>query len=56
MADKIVANSLFTKGVFQTAFPSLQLRDMEVLYPGIQMSAYNQPFSMDDPAIRAIVR
>ncbi|KAG1711059.1 hypothetical protein DVH05_013775 [Phytophthora capsici] len=39
-SDIFVANSKFSRGVFQEAFPSLQSKKLGVLYPPVDVNAY----------------
>jgi hypothetical protein len=39
-ADIAVANSSFTSKIYKRAFPSLEKNDVQVIYPGIDLSAY----------------
>lgn len=55
MADKIVTNSRFTSGVFETAFSSLRMKT-DVLYPGIQMQAYSHKVDLNNPSVRSIAK
>ncbi|KAF4320127.1 hypothetical protein BBO99_00002454 [Phytophthora kernoviae] len=39
-SDLIVVNSKFTRGVFREVFPSLQTKELGVLYPPVDVKAY----------------
>uniref|UniRef100_M4BKR5 Alpha-1,3/1,6-mannosyltransferase ALG2 n=1 Tax=Hyaloperonospora arabidopsidis (strain Emoy2) TaxID=559515 RepID=M4BKR5_HYAAE len=40
-SDIIVANSKFSRGVFQDVFPRLQTKKLGILYPPVDVKAYN---------------
>jgi alpha-1,3/alpha-1,6-mannosyltransferase len=46
-ADKIVANSKFTAGVFRQSFRSIHV-DPEVLYPALNLASYDTPVDTED--------
>jgi alpha-1,3/alpha-1,6-mannosyltransferase len=49
-ADIILANSRFTARVTKSHFPSLR-HQLKVVYPGINIEAYNSPVDSSDPDI-----
>lgn len=49
----LLANSKFTARVFQTYFPSIG-RTPKVVYPGINLEAYDADVDWDDPNIQAV--
>lgn len=52
-ADIILANSNFTARVFATYFPSIA-KTLTVVYPGIDISAYELPVDPSDPDIISV--
>jgi len=54
MADGIFVNSQFTAGVFRAAFPRLAGKQVDVVYPGVDMSAFSQ--GMARPAMPAALQ
>ena len=52
-SDIILANSKFTSRVFETYFSSIR-QEPRVVYPGINISAYESDVDADDPDIIAI--
>ncbi|KAI0062067.1 alpha-1,3-mannosyltransferase ALG2 [Artomyces pyxidatus] len=52
-ADIILANSKFTSGVFKAYFPSIS-QQPRVVYPGINLSAYEPHENLEDPDIAQI--
>ncbi|TFK45962.1 alpha-1,3-mannosyltransferase ALG2 [Heliocybe sulcata] len=53
-ADVIVANSEFTAGVFRRHFKSIQVHP-RVIYPGVNLTAYESSPDWDDPDVRQVV-
>lgn len=53
-ADKIVANSKFTSQVFSDSFKSIYLSP-EVVYPCLNLDAYDVPVDDTDPQLRPIM-
>jgi alpha-1,3/alpha-1,6-mannosyltransferase len=41
MADRIFVNSQYTAGVFRAAFPRLSGKQVDVVYPGVDMAAFS---------------
>jgi alpha-1,3/alpha-1,6-mannosyltransferase len=52
-ADIILANSQFTARVFKTYFSSIR-QPLHVVYPGINIAAYESDVDPSDPDIVAI--
>ena len=52
-ADIILANSGFTSRVFKAYFPSIT-QTPRIVYPGINISAYEAPVDHSDPDIIAV--
>jgi len=53
-ADIILANSQFTARVFKSHFPTIH-RTPKVIYPGINISAYESTLDMTDPDIATVL-
>ena len=53
-ADVILANSRFTSRVFKSYFPSIA-QDPYVVYPGINLSAYESKPDASDPDIEQLL-
>ena len=54
MADEIVVNSQFTASIFKASFPLIS-KYPEALYPGIHLTAYDEPVDMSDPLVKMLV-
>ncbi|KAI8898677.1 hypothetical protein BC833DRAFT_641143 [Globomyces pollinis-pini] len=54
MADKVVVNSKFTSGIFSKTFQWIST-EPEVLYPGIQLEAYDKSVDMNDEDVKGLV-
>ncbi|KAJ3000887.1 Alpha-1,3-mannosyltransferase-like protein [Globomyces sp. JEL0801] len=54
MADKVVVNSKFTSGIFSKTFQWIST-EPEVLYPGIQLEAYDKSVDMNDEDVKRLV-
>lgn len=52
-SDVLLANSRFTADVFKRTFPSIQ-QNIEVVYPGINIAAYQRPLQGETPDIAAL--
>jgi len=52
-ADVILANSLFTARVFKSYFPSIKRLPL-VVYPGINLEAYETPVDSSAPEVVAV--
>lgn len=52
-ADVLLANSNFTARVFKAHFPSIK-QVPKIVYPGINIAAYEAPVDASDPDIIAI--
>ncbi|KAF9050772.1 mannosyltransferase [Hymenopellis radicata] len=53
-SDVILANSNFTASVFKAYFPSIPVNP-RVVYPGINIEAYEAPVNLDDPEIVRVI-
>lgn len=53
-ADVIIANSKFTASVFKKHFRSIRVNP-RVIYPGVNLSAYESSPDWDDPDVRQVV-
>jgi alpha-1,3/alpha-1,6-mannosyltransferase len=54
VADIILANSEFTVGIFKKYFPSIPTIP-RVVYPGVNVSAYEDGADLQDPHVKAIL-
>ena len=54
MADRIVVNSSFTEGVFRATFPRLVEKQVDVLYPGVDMSVDSR--GSQEPAMLPVLQ
>ena len=54
-ADVILANSKFTAQVFKSYFPSIT-QNPSVIYPGINISAYEAQIDLSDSDVRSVAR
>jgi hypothetical protein len=50
LADAIVVNSLFTKGVFKEAFPRIE-KSPDVVYPCVDINPTYEPIPEDNPLV-----
>ena len=51
LADAIVVNSLFTKGVFKDAFPGIE-QSPDVIYPSVDIHAVPDSIPPDQPLVQ----
>ena len=54
-ADVILANSKFTAHVFKSYFPSIS-QNPTVIYPGINISAYEAQIDLSDSDVSSVAR
>jgi alpha-1,3/alpha-1,6-mannosyltransferase len=54
-SDVILANSEFTAQVFKSHFPSIT-QNPSVVYPGINISAYEEQIDLSDSDVSSVAR
>lgn len=54
LSDVILVNSSFTRSIFKESFPKLKNVNPEVLYPGINMKAYDKEIDNNDSSLDLI--
>ncbi|RUP47863.1 hypothetical protein BC936DRAFT_145257, partial [Jimgerdemannia flammicorona] len=52
-ADTIVVNSKFTRSIFRQSFPSIR-QEPQVLYPAINLAAYDKTVDEGDPSVKIL--